>query len=80
MVSKINLSNKLVYIIIAAGPGDWAASEDKKTFYEIITFEVKGMEMGMITPGIIEKQLLMFGKIANYSIYFDTGKSLIKPE
>jgi len=38
------------------------------------------MDLNMITSSIIEKQLKLFGKIAIYSIFFDTGKSIVKPE
>jgi len=80
LAGKLSITDKDVYIIIAAGPGAWAASEDKRTFYELITLEVEPMEMGMITSADIGKGLSTLGRIAIYGIYFDTGKSEVKPE
>jgi OOP family OmpA-OmpF porin len=80
LAGKLSMTDKDVYIIVAAGPGAWAASEDNRTFYELVTVEAEPMEMGMITSADIGKGLSTLGRIAIYDIFFDTGKSDVKPE
>jgi outer membrane protein OmpA-like peptidoglycan-associated protein len=74
------MTDKDVYIIVAAGPGAWAASEDNRTFYELVTLEAEPMEMGMVTSADIGKGISTLGRIAIYDIFFDTGQSDVKPE
>lgn len=80
LVGRISSADKNIYIIVAAGPGAWAASEHNRTFYELITLEAKPMELGMITVAEIETGLFTHGRIAIYNIFFDTGKSDVKTE
>jgi outer membrane protein OmpA-like peptidoglycan-associated protein len=80
LLGKLSTTDKDIYIIVAAGPGAWAASEDNKTFYELVILEAEPMEMGMVTSADIGKGLSTLGRIAIYSIFFDTGKSEVKPE
>jgi len=80
LAGKLSTPDKDVYIIVAAGPGAWAASEDNRTFYELITLEAEPMEMGMVTSADIGKGLSTMGRIAIYNIFFDTGKSEVKAE
>ena len=74
------MPDKEIFIIIAAGPGAWAASEHNRTFYELITLETEPMKMGMVTAADIETGLAQQGRIAIYNIFFDTGKSDVKAE
>lgn len=62
--------NVWIGVFVAAGP--WT---------KIRIVEEKPMETGMvkITAGILEKNILKEGHMAMYGIYFDTGKSDIKP-
>ena len=80
LLGKLSTTDKDIYIIVAAGPGAWAASEHNRTFYELVTLEAEPMEMGMVTSADIGKGLSTLGRIAIYNIYFDTGKSEVKPE
>jgi outer membrane protein OmpA-like peptidoglycan-associated protein len=80
LLGKLSTTDKDIYIIVAAGPGAWAASEHNRTFYELVTLEAEPMEMGMVTSADIGKGLSTLGRIAIYSIFFDTGKSEVKPE
>ncbi len=80
LVGRIKFADTDVYTIVAAGPGAWAASEHNRTFYELITLEAEPMEMDMITAADIGKGLSGQGRIAIYSIFFDTGKSEVKGE
>ncbi len=80
LAGKLSTVDKDVYIIVAAGPGAWAANEDNRTFYELITLEAEPMEMGMVTSADIGKGLSTLGRIAIYNIFFDTGQSEVKPE
>lgn len=80
LVGRIKFADKDVYIIVAAGPGAWAASEHNRTFYELITIEAEPMEMDMVTAADIETGLSIQGRIAIYSIFFDIGKSEVKEE
>jgi len=80
LAGKISTADKEVYIIIAAGPGAWAASEHNRTFFELVTLEAEPMKMGMVTAADIGKGLRAHGRIAIYNIFFDTGKSDVKEE
>jgi len=80
LVGKIDSGGNVVYIVVGAGPGAWAASEHNRTFYELVTLEAKPMEMGMITAAEIGTGLTTQGRIAIYNIFFDTGKSIVKAE
>ena len=80
LLGKLSTTDKDIYIIVAAGPGAWAASEHNRTFYELVTLEAEPMEMGMVTSADIGKGLSTLGRIAIYNIFFDTGKSEVKPE
>lgn len=81
LVGRIKFADTAdVYIIVAAGRGAWASSENNRTFYELITLEAEPMEMDMVTAADIGTGLSIQGRIAIYSIFFDIGKSEVKGE
>lgn len=63
--------NVWIGVFVSAGP--WS---------KIIVVEEKPMETGMVkvTADVFKSNILKDGHAAVYGIYFDTGKSLIKPE
>ncbi len=80
LAGKIVGADKDIYILVAAGPGAWAASQHNRTFFELITFEVQAMETGLVTAAEIGTGLTVNGKIALYNIFFDSGRSDVKSE
>lgn len=80
LVAKIQTPDKEIYLILAAGPGFWAANEDDKSFYELIYLELEAMEMDLVTASEIAKGLANQGRIAIYGLYFDLGKYDVKAE
>lgn len=68
---KRNEGNVWIGVFVAAGP--WT---------KIIVVEEKPMETGMVkvTADILKENITKDGHMAVYGIYFDTGKSDIKPE
>ncbi|MGM0414368.1 MAG: OmpA family protein [Bacillota bacterium] len=80
MVSKVAVDQTENYIIVAAGKGHWAASQDNLTYFEIILLELEGMEMDMVTMAQLQEGMLVDGRVAIYDIFFDTGQSNVKAE
>lgn len=80
MVSKVAVDQTENYIIVAAGKGHWAASQDNLTYFEIILLELEGMEMDMVTMAQLQEGMLVDGRVAIYDIFFDTGQSKVKAE
>jgi len=80
LAGKFRTDEKDVYLLVAAGKGAWAASEDKHTFYELVILEAEPMEMGMVTAAMLGEGLSVQGRVAIYGIHFDTGQSDIREE
>ena len=80
LAGKMSAGDKDVYVVVAAGPGAWAASEHTRTFFELVTLEAEPMDMGMVTAVAIGEGLAEQGRIAIYDILFDTGKAEVKAE
>lgn len=80
MVSKVEVDQTENYLIVAAGKGHWAASQDNDTYFEIVVLELEAMEMDMVTMAQLQEGMLVDGRVAIYDIYFDTGESSLKAE
>ena len=80
VVGKIATGKSEVFIIIASGPGHWAANQNKITFFELITLELESMKMEMVSLDALREGLKTYGRVAVYNIYFDTGVSTVKQE
>jgi outer membrane protein OmpA-like peptidoglycan-associated protein len=80
LVSRATVNQVENYIIVAAGKGHWAASQEEDTYYEIVFVELEAMEMDMVTMEYLESGIEKDGRVAIYDIYFDTGEAIIKAE
>lgn len=80
LAARVPAAGKDVYVIVAAGPGAWAASEHTRTFFELVTLEAEPMQLGMVSVEAISRGLAEEGRIAVYDILFDTGSSEVRPE
>ncbi|WP_315834933.1 OmpA family protein [Bradyrhizobium prioriisuperbiae] len=80
--STLNAAGKALHVaVLSAKPGTIAlASTYVATVVEIV--EPKAMDTGKVTvdAAALTKGLQAEGKVALYGIFFDTGKSVIKPE
>jgi outer membrane protein OmpA-like peptidoglycan-associated protein len=80
LVSRATVNQVDNYIIVAAGKGHMAASQEEDTYFEIIILELEAMEMDMVTMEYLESGIEAEGRVAVYDILFDTGEARIKAE
>ena len=74
---KLGQNNKVIYVSIAVIDSYWAGVE-----YLVEIVESKEMDSGLVSVNAesLRNKIEKDGKMALYGIYFDTGKSTIKPE
>lgn len=67
-----------VYVAVYAAIGSVSATNNPTIQLDVV--EVKALEGGLVTAETMATELGKAGRIAIYSIYFDTGKAEVKPE
>ena len=67
-----------VYVAVYAAQGNVTHSENPTVQVDVV--EVKAMERGLVTAKALGEELERAGRVAIYSIYFDTDKAELKPE
>lgn len=80
LVGRLTTAEADVYVMIGVGRGHWAANQDNRTYFEIVTMETEPMDLGMITMDLLREGLRIQGRAAVYNIFFATGSSEITPE
>lgn len=78
LAAKLSRQEGDVYVTVFAAFGGALASNNPKIQLDVI--EVKALEKGLVTAGRMADELTKSGRIAIYTLYFDTDKADIKPE
>lgn len=78
LVAKLSRQEGDVYAVAYTAIGGFAARNAPIIQLDVI--EVKGLEKGLVTAGGMSNELAKSGRIAIYTLYFDTDKADIKPE
>lgn len=74
VIGKVSTPENDIFISVAA------VDIENRVYYELVTVLAEPMDLSNVTLNILNEGIADKGKVAIYDIYFDTGKSEIKPE
>lgn len=78
LVAKLRRAEGDVWAVVYAAFGGPDARNQPTIQLDVI--EVKALEKGLVTAGAMAEEITKAGRIAIYTLYFDTDKAEIKPE
>jgi len=80
LTARIQAPDATYYLTIASGRGHWAARQDNRTFFEIVTMKVESIELDKINLDALRDGIALYGKAPVYNIHFETGSAEVRPE
>lgn len=78
LVTKLRRSQGDVYAIVYVALGGLFAKNSPTIQLDVI--EIKALAAGLVTAGRMADEIARTGRVALYTLYFDTGRADVKPE